>query len=133
MCIRDSRYTLTGASCANFILSNNGGSQSPDLSTCSEIWVTEGQWPNKTQSGAAPAELSVEVFPVPADQLVNFRLQGAAADATVAIYDLNGRSLGALSGQDDYALLTTELPAGMYYYRVTSGDALLTGRFQVHH
>ncbi|WP_051052793.1 starch-binding protein [Fulvivirga imtechensis] len=37
-------YTLEGADCANMIFSNNGASQTADLSRCQEGWFVDGTW-----------------------------------------------------------------------------------------
>lgn len=125
-------YTLTGAQCANYILSNGGASQSPDLSTCQEVWVEEGQWPSKTQT-TAPAAFSVKVFPVPADQQINLQVEGSDGSVTLEIYDLNGRRLNAYDGKATYQLETSALSEGMYFYRVTDDGQVLTGKFPVQH
>lgn len=45
-------YTLDGAECANVIFSNNGASQTQDLSRCSEGWYVDGTWHDtKPESG----------------------------------------------------------------------------------
>ncbi|MDP5172433.1 MAG: starch-binding protein, partial [Bacteroidia bacterium] len=75
------KYTFAGASCANFIFSNNGANQSPDLTSCSEVWITEGNWPAYKNGGttAIGDELSpslVTAFPNPADDNVQFQFLG---------------------------------------------------------
>jgi len=125
-------YTFSGASCANFIFSNNGGSQSPDLSSCSEVWITEGQWPSKT-AATALEELAVKVFPVPADQMVTLRIEGSAQVDQLDIYDASGRKIKSLPGQSLYELEISDLAEGMYIYRVLANEQVLSGRFPVQH
>lgn len=128
------KYTLAGASCANFIFSNNGASQSPDLSTCTEVWYTEGNWSAKTSLlEDLAAELSVEAYPIPASELVRFRIDGLESGALFEVYDMNGRQLDSRSAEQSFQLETREYPDGVYFYRLRSGDDVLTGKFQVQH
>ncbi|MEL6843495.1 MAG: glucan 1,4-alpha-maltotetraohydrolase domain-containing protein, partial [Bacteroidota bacterium] len=116
-------YTFSGASCANFIFSNNGGNQSPDLSTCSEVWITEGNWPNSRQGANSPLIPAFEVFayPNPAQDHVQFRFSTPLdKDTHLALTDSQGRVIkveALRERQSKVRLDLTDLPAGLYLYR----------------
>ena len=129
------QYTLSGANCANFIFSNNGGSQSPDLSTCQEVWYTEGQWgTSKTSMPDNYVEalgFEVEVFPVPATDVVHLRLQGATGEALLQVFDPTGKVLHSKTINGEHTLPVENLAAGVYFYRVTSGQETRSGKIHI--
>jgi len=132
------QYTLSGASCANFIFSNNGGNQSPNLNTCSEVWITEGSWNFKQSLDATEAGLTeneVKVFPIPARDVLHIELSGETAAASIEIFDLKGMQLAELEvdGAGRHPLSTENFADGMYFYRVVQAGRVHSGKFQVQH
>ncbi len=132
------KYTLSGASCANFIFSNGGASQSPDLSTCTEVWYTEGNWNTSKTSLqdnlVEAADLSVEVYPVPASDVLHLQLTGdPGLNAHLEVFDLKGKKIFTRESMADahLELNTSELASGIYYYRVVCGEQIRSGKIQI--
>jgi glycosidase len=56
-------FMFNGTSCTNLIFSNNGASQTADLSRCSVGWYTNGAWSNTAPTGAPTSrETDEELF-----------------------------------------------------------------------
>ena len=66
------------------------------------------------------------MYPIPADDVLFIELRGGAEIANVALYDLQGRMVGANNHsplQDGTATLNVRnIPAGVYVLRVTDAD-----------
>lgn len=77
------------------------------------------------------------VFPAPASDVVNVRFDARAGDASIVIYDMNGRAMitrnlnGVAAGDRTETLNVTELPAGNYLVQVKQGAFDLTRQFSV--
>ncbi|MEO0898683.1 MAG: starch-binding protein [Bacteroidota bacterium] len=125
-------YTFNNANCANFIFSNNGGSQSPDLSSCTEVWVTEGNWNFRK---AAPTKIDVSISPNPSSGVFLFQFETATeTDQQLQIVGLDGRVIRQerISAQTStYKIDLTQLAKGLYMYRLSDGEGLRTGKLMV--
>jgi len=81
--------------------------------------------------------LEGSVFPAPASDVVNVRFDARAGDASIIIYDMNGRAMisrdlnGVAAGDRTETLNVTELPAGNYLVQVKQGAFDLTRPFSV--
>lgn len=124
-------YTFSGASCANFIFSNNGNSQSPDLSSCAEVWITEGNWPNSRQGNIAATtenSFSLVAYPNPAQDFVQFRFsEPLTQTARLQLTDAQGRLIRVEAlheGQSKIRLNLQGLAAGLYLYRIDEMDQI---------
>jgi hypothetical protein len=77
------------------------------------------------------------VFPAPASDVVNVRFDARAGDASIIIYDMNGRAMisrdlnGVAAGDRTETLNITELPAGNYLVQVKQGAFDFTRPFSV--
>lgn len=128
------KYTFAGANCANFIFSNNGGNQSPDLNSCVDADYTEGNYKAGELSEAVAPAMAVSVSPVPADDRLRFELSDALqSPAWVDIYDMNGRRINSKVVRGSFQLDTRSFSNGIYCYRFRQGDAVIHGKFQVLH
>ncbi len=136
------KYTFTGASCANFIFSNNGGSQSPDLTSCSEIWVTEGNWPgykNDISTSIEDSRLAtaISLYPNPVNDKLMITLDAEiTAEVQLILTDLQGKAVHevTLSGTPHTAEIDmTSLADGIYLYHMTDGNHHHTGKVIVRH
>jgi len=58
------------------------------------------------------------VFPNPASELVNIRVEGNERIVLCQVYDMNGRLLINLEGNQDDGINISQLSAGMYLLRV---------------
>ncbi|MEO1448430.1 MAG: starch-binding protein, partial [Bacteroidota bacterium] len=137
-------YTFSGASCANFIFSNNGSNQSPDLNSCSEVWITEGNWPSSKsanpETGIAGLSGSdvlsrVKAFPNPAQDQVSFAIEGNIQQAAqIILLNTKGqvvRNVAVAPGEAQPKMNLSGLAAGLYLYRVTQGTQQVNGKLVV--
>lgn len=120
-------YTLSNTNCTNFIINNNGWPQSPDLYTCQEVWIDEGNWSgvlarpnaNGLEDGLADlallndAQLSVQ--PNPIREQGNLRVHlPEAGQLQLAIYNLNGQLIQRIAN--------SEQAAGPQHYTIRPND-----------
>ena len=83
------------------------------------------------------SDADVRVGPNPMRQQATFAFSlEADADVALVLYDTRGREVatvveGALQAGTHTATLQQELPAGVYVWRLTSGDRVQTGRLTV--
>ncbi len=144
------KYTLSNTACTNFIISNNGSSQSPDLYTCNDVWITQGNWninplaaPNTPLSSSLNngAEIDLSVYPNPmaGEGTIAFDLP-ASGDLHLAVLDLNGRTVAQLAdgqatpaGRQTFRFESRDLPRGIYLVRLRVGDSTRTARLVVSH
>ena len=129
------KYTLSNTNCTNFIISNNGGAQSPDLYTCNEVWITQGNWninslsaPTETTANdfATGEELTLAAYPNPARGSTDLQLTlPTTATAELRVYDLHGRTVAnpgmdspLPAGTSSLRLDTSSWPAGVYIVRL---------------
>lgn len=149
------KFTFTGATCANLIFSNNGASQTPDLSRCnSNGWYMNGTWYNSAPSGAPTSresfdeELAFEEqdfsnsllqnYPNPVKDKTTFQFT-LEEDAPVSLKILNA------AGQEVAVVLNEPLEkgmhlieweaknveAGLYFYRLNTGKETFTKRLLI--
>lgn len=129
-------YTFNNANCANFIFSNNGGSQSPDLYSCQEVWITEGNWKMAPGPLAPDAPESPIFFPVPADEAVVVRLpESISEQAVLELVDLRGRIIyqHVPQGYDELYIETSSWANGFYLYRLWDRGQSVTGKINIQH
>ena len=80
---------------------------------------------------------SVKLFPNPATDVlfINFEV-AASANIHIEVLNVEGKvinssSISAASGKNSTSINTSELPAGMYYLKMKSNNAILTHKFTV--
>ncbi|GAB4417441.1 MAG: hypothetical protein OHK0039_27800 [Bacteroidia bacterium] len=125
-------YTFANASCANFIFSNNGASQSPDLSTCTEVWIEQGNWPGSRTAPTGEAAATLRLYPNPAETHV-FVETGAVGDLRIELYDMRGRLVQTAEAPaaDRLKLDIAALKSGLYLYRVWTDGVPQQGKLLV--
>jgi hypothetical protein len=88
-----------------------------------------------TEELSAPDEISFQVYPNPANDLVCFRLQAAGVEGEVAIYNLQGKLLYArpVTGtQQELKIDVSAYPAGIYQMVLqTDGGRITAKKFVV--
>gem|GEM_PF-4969949 len=83
-----------------------------------------------TTSGTSVQNLVVlplQLYPNPATDVLNLRLEDGGSEATYVITDLQGREL--LSGRYEGSLDVSALPAGMYVTSLRQGSRFYRGKF----
>lgn len=142
-------YTLNNTDCTNFIISNNGYPQSPDLYTCNEVWIYEGNW-NFSLSGqpgtaheinggfAEMPDLQMEAFPNPMSDAGQLRIYlPNAGDLQLSIYNLAGQKMADIAqnhyteGRYDFQLDTRQWPAGVYLAKLRFNEQNTTMKLMV--
>lgn len=76
----------------------------------------------------------LDLFPVPADQLLNIRLVAQTENLNYKVFDMNGRVLLQGSVGKNTSLIqlkTADLPAGMYQLLIEGVNNSATGRFLI--
>lgn len=73
----------------------------------------------------------VSIYPNPAQNVLNLKVDGSASISAVQIVDLNGRQVLAktFNNVSDAQIDVNELATGMYLINVTSGDQSITKKF----
>ncbi len=130
-------YTFTDTDCANIIFSNNGNSQTADLSRCSEGWYYNGTWfdqnPNissrniTTNSGSLIADAMI-VYPNSLNEKSVVEITNTTNNATlkvefISIYGASQTIVDTTinSGVHKFKLNETQsnLASGIYFCRVS--------------
>ncbi|MEL6696369.1 MAG: alpha-amylase C-terminal beta-sheet domain-containing protein [Bacteroidota bacterium] len=131
------KYTFNGTNCTNFIFSNNGGSQSPDLYTCQEVWVTEGNWNFRTAAPQVDVATDISLYPNPARDraTVSLDLQ-TDADVQLSLYDLSGRRVmhdtySLAAGTQHIKLDLGVLPRSLYILKLDGEGIQYQEKLQV--
>lgn len=131
-------YTFTGASCANFIFSNNGGAQSPDLYSCSEVWYEYGNWLSAAPSdilnnGHAQINDGLTVFPNPVRNLVHIQLEVSNnSNQRLQLLDARGQLVKVIPtiqldiGSNQIELNLSSFESGIYLLKWESNDQIQT-------
>lgn len=143
------KYTLNNTNCTNFILNNNGNQQSPDLYTCNEVWIEQGNW--NINATATPGVIEVNDFvagneamslravpnPVSASTRFDFHLPASGA-VRLTLHDLHGRTIETLAddavypaGRSTVPMETSGLKPGVYVVRLSQKGESRTLRLLV--
>ncbi|GAB4334121.1 MAG: hypothetical protein OHK0038_10830 [Flammeovirgaceae bacterium] len=144
------KFTFTGATCANLIFSNNGASQTADLSRCnSNGWYTNGVWSNTPPSGAPTSRESEELadleenysmelaqnFPNPFKGRTTFDFTiEEDANVSLRVFNAAGQEVAVVvserlqRGKHLVEWDASGFEAGIYYYRLDIGKEVVTKR-----
>ncbi len=105
--------------------------------------ISVGNCTNKGAQATAIVEagLKVSAYPNPANDLVNIKLTTAeTGNVSVELYNISGMKVAtAYNGQVEAGmsqlidLNTSELPEGVYIYRVQAGNSVESGKIQIQH
>ena len=88
----------------------------------------------ETISMESPSPVSMSVYPNPFSEVVNFEWNAHNGDVSIEIIDQYGNTVSrstTLGGQHKVSSLkleTLEIPKGMYYYRMSLGGEIYTGK-----
>lgn len=70
------------------------------------------------------------LYPVPTKDVLHVVLTNNAAQATIELYDLQGRSVLTQNLENTSKVLVNDLNAGMYFYRISTGNGKVqSGKF----
>jgi glycosidase len=130
-------YTIPNATCASLIFSNNGASQTVDLSRCSEGWYQNGTWSNslpalrqaqdEPKAGNDLNVFSLEHYPNPASGNVTIQITiPTESHINLMLFNEQGQANELLSGNAEagthtYEINTSSFRPGLYMYRLTAG------------
>ncbi|MGL1888478.1 MAG: starch-binding protein [Reichenbachiella sp.] len=138
-------YTLEGAECANIIFSNNGSSQTENLSLCGDVWYENGQATISQPTARAMSEnytdlvgsfSLVEVYPNPSTGVGTFEISLLKAQRlNIRIYSIGGQVVDVVySGTMESGTnkMTYTIPdKGLYYYQIESNEINKSGKIMV--
>ena len=150
-------YTFSGSNCANFIFSNNGGSQSPDLYSCNEVWYEYGNWLTQVPSNnvnnysasimhdqsistaqGAPKRINyynstLSIFPNPTKDELLLQLQELTdTDLQFGLFNSQGQKLKNIAvnqGNQRLQIDVSALSPGIYYLQWNDGKKTQMERF----
>jgi hypothetical protein len=92
-------------------------------------------WPSSV--GAVSAPQKAEIYPNPANEMVNIKLAGSGyAKGSIGIYDVTGKKVtetAIAKGKVSYSLGTGNLAAGTYFLIIQSEKAIQSQKFTVAH
>jgi hypothetical protein len=137
------KYTLSNTDCTNFIVSNNGYPQSPDLYTCNEVWITQGSWYNfmQTTSSAytltsqqeALTDASLSAYPNPMVKEGTIKINSPQENnLLLEVYSLSGQQMETLAqgnysaGSHQFRLDVSNWTAGIYLAKLRMGEQVQT-------
>jgi alpha-amylase len=144
------KFTIPNATCASIIFSNNGASQTPDLSRCGEGWYMNGTWHSSFPPGGA-SETMDDVFvdvvfatqlnqsvPNPCDvnTSISFSLE-AQSYVHLGVYDMMGNQVAVLvngelkQGNHDVSFNVGSLNNGIYLYRLVANGKMFSKKMVV--
>ncbi len=131
-------YTLSNTDCANIIFSNNGGSQTADLSRCSDGWYYNGTWTsqnpdtlssrNSITSNTSFTSDSMLIYPNALNEKSVVQVTNSANNSFVKIEFINiyGASQTIINSKIDSGIhkfkldkVQSNLASGIYFCRVT--------------
>jgi hypothetical protein len=124
------KYTFTGATSANVIFSNNGASQTADLTRSTNGWYINGTWYNSNPGLRTAAELDeangLGVYPNPFEgsTTMSFTLE-EAGHVALKVYNLAGSEVATLvnerlsEGEYRQEWAPKNVQAGVYIARLT--------------
>lgn len=72
------------------------------------------------------------IYPNPAENVINVKLPGSNSDLRLTIFDLNGLALidnQIPAGKETYSINVSTLKRGMYFFRISAGNYISTGKF----
>ncbi|MEM6270941.1 MAG: starch-binding protein [Bacteroidota bacterium] len=130
------RYTFTGATCANFIFSNNGAGQSPDLNSCTEVWYENGSFKAHRDQQPVPSDPTlVTAYPQPAHAVLNLEIDPIIGAQRLELFDLIGRIVWNqdLEGDPTVRINVRNLDSGTYFYRIRGEAGIHSGKTTIHH
>ena len=125
------KYTLTGASCSNFIFTNNGSGQTADLTNiCSEKWYKAGVLydaiPKSGFAGSVASENelnSLMIYPSPVKTSATLQVKGSFGTFTGTMLDLSGKIVNKFNfSGSTYQLQRDNLKAGLYIIMLKNND-----------
>jgi alpha-amylase len=132
-------YTIDNVECANMVFSNNGSSQTPDLSRCDDGWYMNGNWYSQNPEGSMAAQENVftdvvfvtnlgQNYPNPVSSATKLPFSLAEGGmVNVELFNEQGKLIQVLqegnldSGKHELEVQTSGLNAGVYFYRMTTG------------
>lgn len=130
-------YTLEGAECTNVIFSNNGNSQTSDLTICGNGHYDNG-WVNapanlkstENLDGITTSPLTIYTYPNPFNSELSISISEENIDILISIMDLNGRTVYTKSLISDKGtiVIQPEIPQGVYILQVRSANTTSTSR-----
>ncbi|MEL6969320.1 MAG: alpha-amylase C-terminal beta-sheet domain-containing protein [Bacteroidota bacterium] len=138
-------YTLSNTDCTNFIISNNGWPQSPDMWTCNDAWIDQGNWGNYTLTAAPTGEfasgseqlsigqptMNASPNPIKTDAQLQIALP-ADGQVQLSIHNVAGVQITQLmqgelaSGYHQFDFATDDWPAGVYLAKMEYEAQVLT-------
>ncbi|MEL7424066.1 MAG: alpha-amylase C-terminal beta-sheet domain-containing protein [Bacteroidota bacterium] len=138
-------YTLSNTDCTNFIISNNGWPQSPDMWTCNDAWIDQGNWGNYTLTAASTGEfasgneqlsigqptMNASPNPIKTNAQLQIALPGDG-QVQLSIHNVAGVQMTQLmqgelsSGYHQFDFATDDWPAGVYLAKMEYEAQVLT-------
>lgn len=135
-------YPIVGTASASIIFSNNGASQSANLTRTGEGWFMNGTWYSTKPAGKEMASDNGEVvsdqfmlfqnYPNPFNPStsIGFNLSDAG-HVKLTVFDLLGREIAVLvdetisTGYHSIQFDASSLPSGVYMYRLVTSQGVL--------
>ncbi len=136
------KYTIANAGCARIIFSNNGATQTPDLSRCGDGWYKNSTWSNTQPARESGDEDENSGFtleqnrPNPFSQstTINFTLPYSTV-ADLSVQSLLGQKVSVFTGKQldkgthQVEFSRADLPAGVYVFILNAEGKSLYRKF----
>jgi alpha-amylase len=128
-------YTIPNAACSSIIFSNNGATQTADLSRCNEGWYSSGTWYSAQPAGRTELNESlnendaiyIDHYPNPATNsvIITFTIKEASHVNLKILNDQGCEVMTVVntdlhSGQHEVEVNTSALQSGLYLYRIVT-------------
>ena len=96
---------------------------------CYTLKITTGTASRSAIITANTGNISMKLFPNPANGILNISMKGYREEKIIEVFDLNGKRLILERAmQDDKALRIGTLPSGLYIIKVTARDGTVLSR-----
>jgi alpha-amylase len=141
-------YTIPNATCSNIIFSNNGASQTANLTRCGEGWYNNGTWTSTLPSGRTATQensdiaetLTTQGYPNPADDhlIIRFNVPQRSS-VNLKLHNDQGREIKTVmnailqAGSHEVVVDTKDFRPGLYIYRLAVDHSITIKKFVIAH
>ena len=99
---------------------------------CIDAFTYYGEANNSALRDESTKEISVRVYPNPANEKANINIKGLNSEAQIIVSDMQGRIVwSAETFENNYELNTSNMQAGVYFIKITSENIVKTQKLIV--
>ncbi len=103
-----------------------------------EVWVSSfgnGMFVGSTTTTEvkqlSAVSKQINVYPNPANETINFATNNLMENGKLIVYDISGKQVNKIDFVNATQLDVSNFTAGLYFYQITDGSKIVTGKFVV--